>query len=180
MLCGITITRVGIARVGNGVAFVALYSAWFWGWFRGWFWGCFSWLWCRFWSGFWCRFCCWLWRGFWCRWQSSKLHVATIRVAEADIHLSYPSADAVFPARFAIALRFWLSVWMLDLAVVEATPREARLRFGPIHCQLLHKTVNRTSSIDQFIRAVRQVTKVLISIAGIWIWVSRVWNAVAF
>ena len=90
-------------------------------------------------------------------------------------NLSNPSADAVFPADFALAaFRFRLPVRMLHLAVVEATSCEAGLRFWPIHCeahcwqiqifwesdlmlwptcQLLHKTEYRTSSIDQFFRA---------------------------
>ena len=49
-------------------------------------------------------------------------------------NLSDSFADAVLPADFAVPLRFWLSVGMLDLAVVEATSCEAGLRFGPVHC----------------------------------------------
>ena len=82
-----------------------------------------------------------------------------------------------------------------------------KFQFKSSTCQLLDKTVNRTSSIDQVTRAAlgrvsiillsdiksyenqnqveknivhRQVTKVLISIAGVWMRVSRVWHPVAF
>ena len=89
-------------------------------------------------------------------------------------NLSNSSTDAVFPADLALAFRLRFSVRMLDLAVVEATSCESRLRrfpinckiekihvklgirkrFGEITCQLLDKTENRAGRVGQVIVAV--------------------------